>query len=171
MSLYKEWINEQKKGASNPNFWGDWFELEKSTYQKILQNDNRVIEGTLKEIASDYDLTPVQLIAFMDGIKESLNKDLEDLDSYEEDSQVLLDINYEKLLYNMHQAKAQWLYNLEEWDKIFSKEKQKEIEDQYHYGRTVVKGPKIGRNEPCPCGSGKKYKNCHGKRNSQALRS
>jgi preprotein translocase subunit SecA len=24
-------------------------------------------------------------------------------------------------------------------------------------------GPKIGRNDPCPCGSGKKYKNCHGK--------
>jgi preprotein translocase subunit SecA len=24
-------------------------------------------------------------------------------------------------------------------------------------------GEKIGRNEPCPCGSGKKYKNCHGK--------
>jgi preprotein translocase subunit SecA len=22
--------------------------------------------------------------------------------------------------------------------------------------------PKVGRNEPCPCGSGKKYKNCHG---------
>ena len=22
---------------------------------------------------------------------------------------------------------------------------------------------KVGRNEPCPCGSGKKYKNCHGK--------
>ncbi|MFV0662493.1 preprotein translocase subunit SecA [Denitromonas sp.] len=24
-------------------------------------------------------------------------------------------------------------------------------------------GPKVGRNEPCPCGSGKKYKHCHGK--------
>jgi preprotein translocase subunit SecA len=24
-------------------------------------------------------------------------------------------------------------------------------------------GQKIGRNEPCPCGSGKKYKHCHGK--------
>jgi preprotein translocase subunit SecA len=24
-------------------------------------------------------------------------------------------------------------------------------------------GPKMGRNDPCPCGSGKKYKNCHGK--------
>jgi preprotein translocase subunit SecA len=27
----------------------------------------------------------------------------------------------------------------------------------------VREGKKIGRNEPCPCGSGKKYKNCHGK--------
>ena len=30
-------------------------------------------------------------------------------------------------------------------------------------GRTVVReGRKVGRNEPCPCGSGKKYKKCHG---------
>ena len=28
---------------------------------------------------------------------------------------------------------------------------------------TVNKGKKIGRNDPCPCGSGKKYKQCHGK--------
>jgi preprotein translocase subunit SecA len=27
----------------------------------------------------------------------------------------------------------------------------------------VQAGPKIGRNDPCPCGSGKKYKSCHGK--------
>jgi preprotein translocase subunit SecA len=26
----------------------------------------------------------------------------------------------------------------------------------------VVSGPKVGRNDPCPCGSGKKYKHCHG---------
>ena len=26
--------------------------------------------------------------------------------------------------------------------------------------RPVIRGPKIGRNEPCPCGSGKKYKKC-----------
>lgn len=38
-----------------------------------------------------------------------------------------------------------------------------------YYNPTPVKqepikvGPKIGRNDPCPCGSGKKYKNCHGK--------
>jgi preprotein translocase subunit SecA len=28
---------------------------------------------------------------------------------------------------------------------------------------TQKSGPKIGRNDPCFCGSGKKYKNCHGK--------
>ena len=27
----------------------------------------------------------------------------------------------------------------------------------------VVNGPKVGRNDPCPCGSGKKFKNCHGR--------
>ena len=26
-----------------------------------------------------------------------------------------------------------------------------------------VPGQKVGRNDPCPCGSGKKYKHCHGK--------
>jgi len=26
----------------------------------------------------------------------------------------------------------------------------------------VRAGPKVGRNDPCPCGSGKKYKHCHG---------
>ncbi len=34
-----------------------------------------------------------------------------------------------------------------------------------HGGQKVQQlrvGPKIGRNDPCPCGSGKKYKNCHG---------
>jgi preprotein translocase subunit SecA len=29
--------------------------------------------------------------------------------------------------------------------------------------QTVVReAPKVGRNDPCPCGSGKKYKQCHG---------
>ena len=37
-------------------------------------------------------------------------------------------------------------------------------EKQRHAVRTVQRdGPKIGRNDPCPCGSGKKFKQCHGK--------
>lgn len=43
-----------------------------------------------------------------------------------------------------------------------------EEEDYYDNGEPVKQepvrvGPKVGRNDPCPCGSGKKYKNCHGK--------
>lgn len=30
----------------------------------------------------------------------------------------------------------------------------------------VVEAPKAGRNAPCPCGSGKKYKHCHGRSSS-----
>ena len=30
-------------------------------------------------------------------------------------------------------------------------------------GKTVRKGKKVGRNDPCPCGSGKKYKKCCGR--------
>ena len=49
------------------------------------------------------------------------------------------------------------------------KKKERELADLQFVGgststatKTVVKGKKVGRNEPCPCGSGKKYKNCHG---------
>ncbi len=37
--------------------------------------------------------------------------------------------------------------------------------DHHHHHKpaTVVReGPKVGRNDPCPCGSGKKFKKCHG---------
>jgi uncharacterized protein len=34
--------------------------------------------------------------------------------------------------------------------------------DDYHLETIVRAKPKVGRNEPCPCGSGKKYKKCCG---------
>lgn len=33
---------------------------------------------------------------------------------------------------------------------------------QVHPVRNSTLDPKVGRNEPCPCGSGKKFKKCHG---------
>jgi preprotein translocase subunit SecA len=36
-------------------------------------------------------------------------------------------------------------------------------EEQAAHTPFVRQGRKIGRNEPCPCGSGKKYKHCHGR--------
>ena len=69
-----------------------------------------------------------------------------------------------ELLYkNMVDAKADWLYNLPQWDKIFTPEKRKELYLEQKKSGTVVKAHKIGRNDPCPCGSGKKYKFCCGR--------
>lgn len=36
------------------------------------------------------------------------------------------------------------------------------VTDEKPQAPVVREGPKIGRNEPCHCGSGKKYKRCHG---------
>jgi preprotein translocase subunit SecA len=35
--------------------------------------------------------------------------------------------------------------------------------EQQAKAKPVRSGPKVGRNDPCPCGSGKKYKQCCGK--------
>ncbi len=168
MSVFEEWKEVQSKKANGKNvdrrFWTDYYKKEEEIYKQILTAKENKIEGTIKELAEKYGVEPYEFIGFVDGIATSLNNDVKDFTEYEEDDQILLDIDFEKLLYNMHLNKAPWLFGLEEWDGIFSKEKQQEIEDKYHYGRTVRKGRKIGRNEPCPCGSGKKYKHCCGRK-------
>jgi hypothetical protein len=48
----------------------------------------------------------------------------------------------------------------EDFDGEFDDE---ELDEEDYYPETYVRAePKIGRNEPCPCGSGKKYKKCCG---------
>ncbi len=64
---------------------------------------------------------------------------------------------------NMLEAKAEYLYMLPQWDAIFSPEKRKEIQKAYRESCSVRNENKIGRNDACPCGSGKKYKKCCGK--------
>ena len=48
-----------------------------------------------------------------------------------------------------------------------TKTNEKEAQNAGNEKRTIVKKGKIGRNDPCPCGSGKKYKNCHGRNQSK----
>ena len=46
-----------------------------------------------------------------------------------------------------------------------AEEKGKAVDEALERAATPIKreGPKVGRNDPCPCGSGKKYKQCCGK--------
>ena len=81
----------------------------------------------------------------------------------DENTVVSLDYDKEKLYYNMVGAKAEWLYELEQWDSLLTPERRKELYLEQKKSGTVVKPPKVGRNDPCPCGSGKKYKKCCGR--------
>ena len=60
-------------------------------------------------------------------------------------------------------AKAEWLYALPMWNDIIDEETQKRLYLEQKKSGTVVKEQKVGRNDPCPCGSGKKYKKCCGR--------
>ena len=86
-----------------------------------------------------------------------------DLENMTAETEVSLDYEPEKLYYNMVGAKAEWLYKLPQWDSILTEEKRKELYKAQKASTTIVKGPKVGRNDPCPCGSGKKYKKCCGR--------
>ena len=77
--------------------------------------------------------------------------------------EVNLDYDMELLYKNMVGARAEWLYELPEWDALIDADRRKELYKEQKLSTTIVKGKKIGRNDPCPCGSGKKYKKCCGK--------
>ena len=86
------------------------------------------------------------------------------IDTMEKDTEIKLDIDCEKLYYNMVDCNAEWLYTLPQWDSILSAERRKELyRNQKNSGTIRREEPKIGRNDPCPCGSGKKYKKCCGR--------
>ena len=164
MSLYKEWedkANEERSPEDYNKFWEDYFLEEKNIYEKVLAEKENPIEGKFSELASKYGTDEVTFIGYIDGVNSSLREEI-DTEKLESDSQVKLDIDYEKLYFNMHDAKADWLYNLPQWEDILSEEKRQEITKEYRESK-IVRVEKIGRNEPCPCGSGKKYKKCCGK--------
>jgi preprotein translocase subunit SecA len=46
---------------------------------------------------------------------------------------------------------------------------QGDSEEQRQRVQPVRVDKKVGRNDPCPCGSGKKFKNCHGKVSADAI--
>ena len=102
----------------------------------------------------------VVFTGFLDGINSSIVTEL-DLDELTEDTLIVLDIVWEKLYFNMLDAKAEWLFTLQQWDEILTPEKRAEITKEYRVSQVAV-STKVGRNDPCTCGSGKKFKKCCG---------
>ena len=102
------------------------------------------------------------MVGFLDGINDSL-KEPNPIEEMDENTSVNLGYDKEKLYYNMVEAKASWLYELPMWDNLLSAERRKELYKEQKSSSTIVKEKKVYPNDPCPCGSGKKYKKCCGK--------
>lgn len=168
MALLEKWRNmaydEQADKGKLQKFWTDYFQKEKEIYIQILSEPDTEVKGTVKELADKYDVDIMTMTGFLDGIDDSLVEH-NDIDNMEEDTVVSLKFQKELLYKNMVAAGADWLYTLEQWDAIFDKDKQSELYKEQKKSTTVVhETPKVYPNDPCPCGSGKKYKKCCGKK-------
>ena len=137
------------------------------TMEQAMAEVKMIVEGVYsakaaKELAEKYGQEVLTMVGFLDGINDSL-KIPNPIETMDENTKVSLCFDKELLYKNMVDARADWLYELPQWDAIFTPEKRKELYLEQKKSGTVVKAKKIGRNDPCPCGSGKKYKYCCGK--------
>ena len=165
MSLYETWIQSAytKDGKANEKTWDVYMPREQKIYESILQDKITGISGTISELAERYDMPAEYMCGFIDGINEAISQSI-DIEHLEPETPVTLEIDFKTLYQKMVEYKAQHLFTLPQWDSIFTPEEQKELYTEQKKSTTFVRtGDKIGRNEPCPCGSGKKHKQCCGK--------
>lgn len=163
MSLYEDWMKKafSQEGRSIEAVWEEYLPKEQKIYEYIIGGKVEKLEGKVSELAERFNMTAEQIVAFVDGINAALPEQIE-MDTLTEDSQISLSINFEKLFKLMIEYKAEHLSSLPQWDGIFDEETRKKLTLEQKRSKTIVKGEKIGRNDPCPCGSGKKYKKCCG---------
>jgi len=168
MALLEKWrkmaYSETADKNELANLWNNYFVQEKEIYAELLAEPDTVVKGTVKDLAEKYDVDIMTMTGFLDGINDSL-KAQNPIEEMEEDTEVSLEFDKELLYKNMVKAGADWLYELEEWNSIFDEDTRKALYKEQKKSTTVVHdGPKVFPNDPCPCGSGKKYKKCCGAR-------
>ena len=168
MTLLETWrgMAYPAKAPENPKklemLWDEYFKLEKGIYEQLLVPDYTPVSGTVEELADKYGLAINFMVGFLDGINDSLRTP-NPIETMDEKTVVTLDYEPETLYKNMVEAKADWLYGLPQWDALITEDRRKELYLEQKKANTYVREKKIGRNDPCPCGSGLKYKKCCGK--------
>lgn len=165
MNLYEKWTNmvtEFVKTKGEIAFWNEYKSVELKIYEDILKNKKFKFKSSINQLSNKYFINEEFIVGFIDGINESLDKQI-DIESLDINQDIEFNINVEKLYFNMLDAKADYLYNLKEWKEIFTLDKIKQITNEWRKSKIIINPTKIGRNEQCICGSGKKYKKCCGK--------
>lgn len=167
MGLLEAWrkvaYNEAEGKDKLQKLWAAYFQEEKDIYAQLLKNPDEVVRGTVKELADKYQVSLMTMTGFLDGINDSL-REPNPIEEMEEDTAVNLGFDKELLYKNMVAAEADWLYDLEEWKDIFDEDTRKALYKEQKASTTVVKDAKVYPNDPCPCGSGKKFKKCCGRK-------
>ena len=165
-TLLEQWrdtaYSKEMDKASLQKFWGTYFQTEKEIYEKLLENPDEEVKGTVKELAEKYGINVFTMTGFLDGINDSL-KVANPIETMDEDTEVSLAFDKELLYKNMVDAKCHLRDEPPQWDKIFTEEKKKVLYKEQKNARTIHVEKKVYPNDPCPCGSGKKYKKCCGK--------
>ena len=166
MSLLETWRNlayeQEMDDQKYQMFWATYFNYEKGVYEQILASKEPV-SGTVKELADRFGLELLTMVGVLDGINDSL-KTPNPIETMDENTVVSMDFDKESLYKNMVAAKAEWLYTLPQWDDLLDADTRKALYKEQKLSTTIVNTqPKVGRNDPCPCGSGKKYKKCCGR--------
>lgn len=167
MALLEKWRETAYSETANKGdlqrLWNAYFEKEKNIYAQLLENPDEEVRGTVASLAEKYGVDLMTMTGFLDGINDSL-KEPNPIEEMEEDTEVSLAFDKERLYKNMVAAEADWLYELEQWGAIFDEEKRKELYKEQKSSTTIRKEAKVYPNDPCPCGSGKKYKQCCGRK-------
>lgn len=167
MALLKKWRDVAYSETANKGdlqrFWRQYFLKEQNIYQQLLADPDTEVKGSVKELAEKYDIDIMTMTGFLDGINDSL-VEANPIEEMEEDTVVSLKFDKALLYKNMVAADADWLYGLEEWKAIFDEETLKALYKEQKSSTTIVKEERIYPNDPCPCGSGKKYKKCCGRK-------
>ena len=164
MALYHDWeelARQERTQKESDAFWSAYFDKETEAYRRILTEKGGRLTGTLHELAERLGLEDLEFAGFLDGVNTSLNEELK-LDKLKAGTKLDITIDFEKLYYNMHKAKAPWLYQLEAWDDVLGEAQRAEIFKRFKHDQVYHSQKTAGRNDPCPCGSGKKYKKCCG---------
>ncbi|MBS0338165.1 MAG: UPF0149 family protein [Proteobacteria bacterium] len=151
----------------------EWYELARRFYLQQIP----ALEGREDAALILYDETPnatnrfeYWCVGYLDGL-EMAAEQLDQLGDPAEVDELLFAI---RVLANAFDDKERAGYSEKKWRGLIdecSEELWPSVCDTYRYGNalrnrpTTVRHetPKAGRNDPCPCGSGKKFKNCCGK--------
>lgn len=164
MTLYEQWLTSAyyRNGKINEQFWDEYIPREQKIYENILENKTTEIKGSVAELAKKLDVPEPWVVGFIDGLNET-QEPLIEIEKLESTTEVTITIDFEKLYKKMVEYKADHLYSLPQWDNVFTQEQRTALYKTQKRSTTVVNAqPKVGRNDPCPCGSGKKYKHCCG---------